>query len=281
MTKNDNDLWTKYFSAALNSDTIIAAPRAVHYCTLALEVAPDTDWAFDILNRRAEARCRMGDHRGSILDAMKIIELDPSDPVGHLHAGTCYDHVGEYGAAIAFLDRAIELEPAPFHYLQRGIVRHHQRRDADALKDFDLALTSGHEDENPCDTRGEIHCFRGLCHYRRGDHRSALDAFANAMRHLPRDPEPHAGMALCYLVDGRLSEALGCVDRAFDIVPSDAPLFSMLFDLRCHIETWTKTGLTTAEGLSIPHLVSTISRIVEDAGSGLNYRTRLMGKLEA
>ena len=280
MTLTD-ERWHDHMVAATNCDSVSEAPRAVFHYSKALELVPDSHEAQDILTRRAEARCRMGDHQGSILDAMQIIELDPSDPMGHFQVGTCYDHLGEYGAAIAFLDRAIELEPAPFHYLQRGIVRHHQGRDDEALLDFDLAITRWHEGENSCDTLGEIHCFRGLSHYVLRDYRSARDAFGHAMRHLPRDPEPHAGMALCYLADGHTTEVLRCVDHAFTLVPADSPLFSMLLDLRCHIETWKRTGLTTEEGLSMPNMVSTISQIVKDAGTAMSYQTELMGRLRA
>ena len=280
MTRNE-EKWQYHMLTATNADSVSEAPRAVFHYSQALELVLDSHEAQDLLARRAEARCRMGDHRGSILDAMQIIVFDPSDPVGHLHAGTCYDHVGEHGAAIAFLTRAIELEPEPFHYLQRGIVRHHQHLDDDALKDFDLALTSWHEDENSNDTLGEIHCFRGLSHYVLGDYPSARDAFGHAMRHLPRDPEPHAGMALSHLPDGHITEALASVGQAFELVPSDARLFSMLLDLRCHIDTWKRTGLTTEEGLSMPDMVSTISKIVQDAGSGMSYETEMMTQLRA
>ena len=258
MATDSDDPFQQFLNVALNSDSRGEAYVSVEYFTRALEIAPDADWVLQVHHWRADAYCRKEDHQSAIKDRLAAIRMAPDEAAGYCGAGVCYDHLGQHGMAIEYLDQAIRLEPTPDHCLLRGLVRHHQGAYEEAIKELDQALHYWHtrpstkgqlnelSEQTALSELGEIYYYRGLSHFSLGDLKTARSDIEKSVLYLPEGCESHVAMSLVHVAEGSMREAMDYLDRAFNLVPSDVSLFLSIQEFRSTIEGWLDTEVPTA-----------------------------------
>jgi len=131
--------------------------------------------------------------------------------------GTSVWHTGHYRNPDTFFGRALALNSKdPLAYFNRGNARQRQKRDAEALSDYNAALQI-----EP--TYAAALNNRGLLYSDKADHERAVNDYARAIESKPGFKNAYVNRALSLFLLGRLAE--GCSDfrRAADLGDAKAP----------------------------------------------------------
>jgi tetratricopeptide (TPR) repeat protein len=134
--------------------------RAIAWC----------DEAPEIFKMRGHARLEKGDVQGSVEDFTKVTELTPRDAEAFLMRATALQRLQQHEAAIADLNKAIEIhgDVSPMLLNSRAYFRALAGTELDeALEDVEQALDREQDNAAYLDTRGYIL-------YLKGDHGKAL-----------------------------------------------------------------------------------------------------------
>lgn len=78
----------------------------IHFCESILKTHPDH---VDSLRFLGSAYTARGEHQRGLDVDLRLLKLDPDDPIVHYNLGCSYSLLGRISDALAALDRAIEL----------------------------------------------------------------------------------------------------------------------------------------------------------------------------
>ena len=101
----------------------------------------DSELTAKAYNTRGNAKGRRGDYAAAIADFDRALEIDPQNTAAYNNRGNAKDGMGDHVAAIADFDRALEIDPQCAEaYNNRGTVKDGMGDHAAAIVDFDKAL---------------------------------------------------------------------------------------------------------------------------------------------
>jgi tetratricopeptide (TPR) repeat protein len=154
----------------------------------------------------------------------------------HLDQGIRALKAKEYGAALGWFDKAVELDPHNTSaYLHRGLA-HSYRRDHDlALVDFEKAVQL-----EPQDPFAYLH--RGNCHHERDAFEKAIEDFTTAIRLDPNEVDPFIYRAYAYLELKKPDLAFADADRAVRMKPTSADAFTARADVHHDRKQFAKSA---------------------------------------
>ena len=88
----------------------------IHFCESILKTHPDH---VDSLRFLGSAYTARGEHERGLDIDLRLLELEPNDPIVHYNLGCSYSLLGRIGDAVAALERAIELGYRDFEHMER------------------------------------------------------------------------------------------------------------------------------------------------------------------
>jgi serine/threonine protein kinase len=148
----------------------------------------------------------------------------PSEPAktaqDYLNEGNAYQDQGEYQAALAVIERAIELEPTAKAYFERGLTHYYLDNLQAALDDYNKAI-----ELDPA--YADAYNNRGFTHYTLGNNQAALDDYNKAIELDPTDDALayyNRGFTHYYL--GNLQAALDDYSKAIELNPNNAVAYN-------------------------------------------------------
>jgi serine/threonine protein kinase len=138
----------------------------------------------------------------------------PSEPAktaqDYLNEGNTYQDQGDYQAALAVIERAIELEPTAEAYFERGFTHHYLSNFQSALDDYSTAIEL---DPNYADA----YVVRGLAHYNLGDNLPALADYGKAIELDPNNAAAYYNRGLIHQATGYVQEARSDFQQAANL----------------------------------------------------------------
>jgi len=130
--------------------------------------------SYRALFNRANCRRKTGRLREAVLDLRAAVELDAGAPAAHNSLALSLCAMGNYGAALQSMSRALEASPNNGVYLNnRGLILYHLGRLKDASSDLDLAIQMGNSRQPDI-----------TAHFHRGNVRLALGRIEDALSDL-------------------------------------------------------------------------------------------------
>ena len=146
----------------------------------------------------------------------QVLKKDPHNASAHLYMGVVQMRRQNQDAALANLNRAIELDPT--------LVEAYKER-ARAFLEMDEPVRAGNDltaagNLDPAD--GEIFALRGLTYMKRMLYDSAISDFNRALEILPGDPRILYDRAVAYLIKDESQPALADLDAVLKMRPDAA-----------------------------------------------------------
>jgi len=177
-------------------------PQAQKDIEQAIKMTPANSRLYDTL---ARVDWELGNQQKAIADRTKQLQIDPSDPVAQINAGSMNYASGHYEAAIKNYTAALRLRghydrPTLLGY--RGFSYANLKRYAEALADANEAIKL---DPNCCSG----YLVRGMCYNRTGKFKEAKQSLDRAAALAPNEAE---GMRL----EGELAAKTGDFEQATD-----------------------------------------------------------------
>lgn len=88
----------------------------IHFCENILKTHPDH---LDSLRFLGSAYTARGEHQRGLDTDLRLLRLDPDDPIVHYNLGCSYSLLGRIGDALAALERAVELGYRDVEHMER------------------------------------------------------------------------------------------------------------------------------------------------------------------
>ncbi|MGQ9838275.1 MAG: tetratricopeptide repeat protein [Cyanobacteriota bacterium] len=151
---------------------------ALTHLDAAIQLDPTSTAAFA---KRASLHAYLGEWEAALADWSKAIELQP-DPALYYNRGVVYSCVNRYDEAIADWDRCLEVDPQkPNTLYNRGNALYQLGELKAALDDYDRAFRI-EADLNQVDVSDEYGLYgRGLAYFNMGDQLTALSSWQAAL----------------------------------------------------------------------------------------------------
>jgi tetratricopeptide (TPR) repeat protein len=158
----------------------------------------------------------MGEYAAALADLNQALELDPDDVWAIAHRGATYRQMREYPAALADLDRALELKPNyVWAIATRGATYRRIGDFAAALADLDRAIELDPNAVWAILNRGDV--------YRRmGEYKAALADFNRAIELNPNNAWAITRRGVIYWSLKQYPEALADLNQAIEFEPNYA-----------------------------------------------------------
>ncbi len=158
-------------------------------------------------------------YAGAIADFTRAIELgDPSQAHSQILAdsywgrGVSYHALGRLEDSLTDLDRAIDLCELDEYYESRGRLRHAQKQDLDAVRDYSRGI-----ELNPEEAR--FYSLRASVSYALGDIAGALQDYKKALELAPENAAYFGPCGWLCWQSGRCREAISYYTRAIELQP--------------------------------------------------------------
>ncbi len=157
--KLDKNNSSAYFNRALIYYDKKEYLNALNDFNMALYILPDAE----ILNRRANVKCRLNDTRGAYEDYNAALKLQPGYYIAYLNRGCLNLDMKYYPAAIEDFTNAIRLKPDfALAYYQRGLARCKIGDHTKEIEDYSFAIEFKPDYQN-------AYAERGMAKYQTGD----------------------------------------------------------------------------------------------------------------
>lgn len=155
-------------------------------------------WA---LNKRGLLRDQEGQFDAALADFDRAIQLDPSRWQAWHNRGVSYARLGRFEDAISDFDRTVRLNPQYTNaYFNRGELRYELGQFDEALKDYGEAIRLQPRDAAAYNSRGHTY-------YRMGDYQAAINDYARAIRIDPQSAAAYTNRGDAYADLGYYREA--------------------------------------------------------------------------
>jgi tetratricopeptide (TPR) repeat protein len=171
-----------------------------------------------------------GEYRAATADYDRAIELNPDDADNYINRGRVNSDLGDYQAAIADYDRAIELNPNFVAYCNRGAVKSDLGDYQGAIADYDEAIEL---EPSGC---GFVYSKRGNAKSSLGDYQGAIADCDRAIELAPDDADNYFNRGNVKSRVGDYQAAITDYDRAIELNPKHA------FTYHCRGEEKSKLG---------------------------------------
>jgi tetratricopeptide (TPR) repeat protein len=181
--------------------------RGIRYCSFIIEQHAGHASVAAAYASRGIAYWQKGAYQKAAADSNQAIRLGSNFALAYLMRGIHLDDTGDHHAALADFTRAIEIQPSPTAYYNRGTAYFALADYARAITDFDQALAS--EARLP-----QAYINRALAHLALGHSEVALADIQRGAKLLPQNPPAGA----------ILKRVLAAVGQTADPFPQSTPL---------------------------------------------------------
>ena len=140
-------------------------------------------------------------------------EILETDPIELSNQGENFIEEGQYDRAIAYLNKAIEINPRYAKaYSYRGSAYAGKGHYDKAISDCNKAIAI-----NPRDAHA--YGYRGIVHFNKGQYDKAISDFNKAIEINPRDAEVYNSRGGAYLAKGKINRTISDCNKAIEINP--------------------------------------------------------------
>jgi serine/threonine protein kinase/Tfp pilus assembly protein PilF len=200
------------FLRLLTDPKLKDSDRALKHALKAVEIDPRSPSAHIVAAAIYEIHFRDLARAREHVDAALAVE--PLFPDGFRFRGRIYWKSGDLNRALAEFDKALELEPTPWTYKDRGEVHA-------ALQQFDKAFADFAAAEKLDPNYGYTYRFRADAYMTLGRYEDAIRDYGKYLELAPRSWWLHKRRAEAFFRLGRFDESLGELKKALDVNPSD------------------------------------------------------------
>ena len=184
-----------------------------------LELASAAEDRALFLTNQASIHHQQGNYQAAIAAADRAIEIDPSQANAYYHRANAYRALDQTENAQRDLDQALTLDPTHARaYAGRGLLYHNANAFEDALEDYDRAL-----ELDPWAT--DVYLNRGGTYATLGELDAALQDYDRALQLEPEDADVYYNRGTVYAIQERYTEALQDFGRALEIKPDFAQVY--------------------------------------------------------
>jgi tetratricopeptide (TPR) repeat protein len=174
----------------------------------------------------------MGEYEAALADFDRAIELAPDDAWAITRRGVVHWSLRKYAAALADLDRAIELDPDyKWGFAVRGFTYGALEQYSEALVDFDRAIELDPDEARFHYGRWLLHVATSVPEKAQVDLSQALRLARQAHEEHPQDPSKIFELALYYLAAEEIDEAERLCHKALEEPPSAYIIREAIFNL--------------------------------------------------
>jgi Tfp pilus assembly protein PilF len=172
--------------------------------------------AAQMSTRDALAELEKGHVLESIQKLKEIVRTDPQNESAYFYLSTLYTRMNEYALAERYIQRGIDINPKQgAYYHQFGLIRFRQKQWRPALDLFKQALDVGAGNNSAAVWKSigdvQLELF---------DRDAALQAYTQALRLQPREPQTHLALGRFYLDRGEPQTAIEHIRAALESDPS-------------------------------------------------------------
>jgi len=167
---------------------------------------------------RATAYLMKGEDDKALTDLTRALELDNKDAGLYVRRGKIYEKKGMWDKALEDYSQAIGSKPNSENYSIRGFAYMNHTDYAEAIKDFDRAVTLDPGNSN-------VWLFRGLNYAMKGDLGAAVFNYTEYIRKVPSNYFGYARRAWAYKEMGRLKPALQDFNKAIALKSDEVSLY--------------------------------------------------------
>ena len=208
---------------------------AIDAFSKAIELAPNSPYNAYAYAGRGNVKHSLGQDEAAVADLDRAIELDPNSPYAYAGRGNVKHSLGQDEAAVADLDRAIELAPnSPYNayaYAVRGNVKHSLGQDEAAVADLDRAIELA--PNSPYNAYA--YAGRGHVKWHLGQDEAAVADSDRAIELDPNSPYAYAGRGNVKHSLGQDEAAVADLDRAIELAPN-SPYNAYAYAGRGHVK---------------------------------------------
>ena len=175
--------------------------RAIEFCNLVIELAPDLAVELNpilamVYNDRGNVYADQREYDRAIADYSEALQRNPDYEVAYNNRGVAYANQGEYDRAIADYSKALQCIPEyAIAYNNRGDAYANQGDYDQAIADYSEALRLGPEDAETYKSRGDLY-------FRIGQRDRAIADYSEALRINPEDSNVYLFRGLYYISRG-------------------------------------------------------------------------------
>ena len=167
----------------------------------------------DVLILRARAYIGLRSYSAAEKMLHRALRIQPSHAPAHLYMGVAAMRQGHWDAALAYFNRAIELDSSlTAAYKERARTFVKLEEHVRAMEDLSLAANV-----DPSD--GEIFAMRGSSYVRQKLYNAAIDDFTRALERTPGDPRTLYARAYAYSEKEDLDSAIQDLNTLLQILP--------------------------------------------------------------
>jgi tetratricopeptide (TPR) repeat protein len=190
---------------------------AIEVFNTGLAEYPDS---YSLLDRRADAYKRKGEHDKAIADYTRMTTLKPQNPDGWNYRGLLYRELGEYDKAIADFTQCIPLSPEGYgaYWSNRGIAYYEKGDFNAALADLNKSIEVW---KDPAATDWAL-VWRGHVWRKRGNLNKAIKDFTLAATRNPHNDGAFAQAGYIWFEWQNDKKAIECFSAAIALRDDDA-----------------------------------------------------------
>ena len=206
----------------------------------ALEIDPGSP---DALYGRGHTFFQMEKIAEAKNDLHKVVELDPENALAWSMLGQIMLYDGDYPQAIAFLNKALEVDADILIYAFRGQAKMGMEDYDAAVLDFTLALEF--EPEEP-----DYYYYRGMSYFTLDRYQEAVNDFNEAAK-LDPDWDDYRVRGIAYSQLLMFEEAISDLTRAIRLTPDDLNLYLHRAEAYCALEKSAEATRDIREAITL------------------------------
>jgi tetratricopeptide (TPR) repeat protein len=211
---------------AADAATTAATATAVAAYTHALELdgAAQLPFAWAIYANRGVAYQAQEEYEAALADLDRALELNPEAPWAYIHRANTYRAIGDYESALADLQRALDLASDSSDgwlsraYASRGLIYHNMGQYDQALADYSRAIEL--DPDSP-----EVYLNRGGTYANMAQFQAALADYDRVVELSPGDADAYYNRGTVYAIIEQYEPALRDLDRALELKPEFAQVY--------------------------------------------------------
>jgi tetratricopeptide (TPR) repeat protein len=159
---------------------------------------------------------KKGQYDRAIAYLNKALDINPKNADAYNFRGNAYASKGQYDKAISDYDKALELNPRHFiAYNNRGTAYFEKGQHDKAIADYNKALELNPED-------AMAYSNRAAAYSKKGQHDKAISDCNKALELNSRDAETYGNRGNAYTGKGQYDKAIADYNKALELNPEDA-----------------------------------------------------------